>query len=452
MKTFCFVLCLCHLYLNSAYSSQTLSRHISKIERIDLDRILKKKYLRVLTTKNPYDYYISQGETKGLQYEMVKEFVSTLNQKYLKQSKLKMAFELIPVDFDQLIPMLNAGKGDFIAVGMTKTAKRLDEIHFTVPYQYVDDVIVTRKELAIQDWRKSKFSVQSQSSYAEVLAQNKIQIEDVDANLNPANILEMISLKKYNYTLVNSFWAETIGKKFDNLIILNDRPFRKKVEISWGVRKESSLLLKELNLFLPKVRKGTKMGNVFGAKYFVNVGRIQSKDFNLSMQRISQFDSLLKKYARQFGFDWRLLSAVCLQESRFNQNLKNKWGAVGLFQIKEKTAKEKYVNISPILGEKNAENNIHAGVKYLNWIKHTFFDKYQQMLDEDRFRFTLAAYNAGIGRVQKAMERAQEMGLNPNIWFRNVELAMLDLGHNEPVIYVSEINKHYVSYMLMGIL
>ena len=73
------------------------------------------------------------------------------------------------------------------------------------------------------------------------------------------------------------------------------------------------------------------------------------------------------------------------------------------------------------------------------------------MSEQARLRMMMAAYNAGPRRVLQAINKAKEMGLDSNKWFRNVELAMLKLGYHEPVVYVSEINKRFVSYDLLGI-
>lgn len=217
------------------------------------------------------------------------------------------------------------------------------------------------------------------------------------------------------------------------------------------MRKNNRKLLKELNAFIPKVRKGTLLGNTFGHKYFDNVSRLQTDDFDLASQRISKYDDSLKRYAKEYGFDWRLMAALCLQESRFDQGIENRFGAVGLFQIKEATANEPYIGVKPIRGLANYDNNIHAGVKYLAWLKKNFFDSHKDLPEVERLRMMMAAYNAGPTRIQEAINQAKKMGLNPNLWFRNVELAMLEIGVPEPVIYVSEINKHFVSYQLMGI-
>jgi membrane-bound lytic murein transglycosylase MltF len=431
-----------------------LSAHIGKKALGDLDRVVKARYLRVLTTKNPYDYFVNHGEMKGVQYEMAREFVAELNRKYVKPGELKIAFEMIPLDFDQLMPMLNAGKGDIIAVGMTRTSQRDSRAAFTVPYQYADDVIVTRAELASQPWRGKTFAVQKGSSYLEALSRGgkaEVRIQEAPANLNAENMMELVSLKGADYTLVNSYWAAKLSKRFSNLAVLNEKPFRKRVAIRWAVRKRSPRLLRELNAFIPKVRNGTLLGNTFGHKYFDDLSRLNSIYFDTAAQRISQYDAPLKKYAKEFGFDWRLLDAQCLQESRFDQGIVNPWGAIGLFQIKQATADEPYVDVGPIRGAENFDNNIHAGVKYLAWLKKSFFDSQKDLADEEKLRMMLAAYNAGPTRVQEAIAKAKEMGLDPNLWFRNVELAMLELGAPEPVIYVSEINKHYVGYVLMGI-
>lgn len=446
------LLLLIHLlFAQISWADAKLQAHIDKIEQGGLQEIIKKRYLRVLTTKNAYDYYIYQGSRKGIQYEMVREFTKHLNKKYTKKGELPITFELIPVDFDQLVPMLTSGKGDFIAVGLTKTPNREQLINFTEPYQVVNDVVVTRKELKQQAWREKTFHVQAGSSYQKTLTKQKIKTESIDSNFNPADVLELISLKKYDYTLVNSFWAKTLSKLFTNLTIIKDQSFRKRVPISWGVNKKHKKILSELNKFLPKVKKGTLLGNIFNYKYFYNMGRIRAVNSNFKENKISNYDDLFRKYAKKFNLDWRLLAAVSYQESRFDQSIVNKWGAIGMMQIKQMTANEPYINIKKVKGLKNRENNVHAGSKYLAWIKKLYFDWNEKMDEKDRLRMTLASYNAGPRRVQQARSKAKKMGLNPNIWFRNVELAMLKRGYPEPVIYVSEINKHFVSYVLLGI-
>jgi membrane-bound lytic murein transglycosylase MltF len=88
-------------------------------------------------------------------------------------------------------------------------------------------------------------------------------------------------------------------------------------------------------------------------------------------------------------------------------------------------------------------------IKYLTWIKARYFDSEPEMREEDRVRMALAAYNAGPRAVLRARRHARKLGYDPNRWFRNVELAMLDMRKVEPVRYVSEINQRYLAYLLL---
>jgi membrane-bound lytic murein transglycosylase MltF len=62
--------------------------------------------------------------------------------------------------------------------------------------------------------------------------------------------------------------------------------------------------------------------------------------------------------------------------------------------------------------------------------------------------FTFAAYNAGQNRIVRIRKQAQQVGLDANKWFGNVEfLAAKEIGQ-ENVEYVSNIYKYYVAYKM----
>ena len=60
----------------------------------------------------------------------------------------------------------------------------------------------------------------------------------------------------------------------------------------------------------------------------------------------------------------------------------------------------------------------------------------------------IAAYNAGSGRVAKLRAEAAEKGLDPNVWFNNVELIAARRVGQETVVYVRNIYKYYIAYKL----
>ena len=101
-----------------------------------------------------------------------------------------------------------------------------------------------------------------------------------------------------------------------------------------------------------------------------------------------------------------------------------------------------------------ADTGTHAGIKYMA----TLLKRYQPPLTlDERVRFSLAAYNAGYGRVEDARRLAVELKLDPDVWRDNVEKSMALLARpkfaklvrggfcrcQEPVDYVNVIENKY---------
>ena len=73
------------------------------------------------------------------------------------------------------------------------------------------------------------------------------------------------------------------------------------------------------------------------------------------------------------------------------------------------------------------------------------------MSEKNKVRMAIASYNAGPNRIRRAIKKTKELGLNHLKWFRNVEKTLINMRKTEPVHYVSDINKRYVSYQLLGV-
>jgi len=131
------------------------------------------------------------------------------------------------------------------------------------------------------------------------------------------------------------------------------------------------------------------------------------------------------------------------QESRLDQKVKSQVGAVGVMQVMPATGKELAVgDISQI------EPNIHAGVKYMRFMIDRYY-KDEPMDPINKGLFTFASYNAGPARVRQLRQEASRRGLNPNVWFNNVEIVAADKIGAETVTYVSNIYKYYIAYRLV---
>jgi membrane-bound lytic murein transglycosylase MltF len=137
-----------------------------------------------------------------------------------------------------------------------------------------------------------------------------------------------------------------------------------------------------------------------------------------------------------------LLTALAYQESGLDQSVRSRAGAVGIMQILPSTAADPNVGIADI---HLLENNIHAGTRYLAFLRDRYFSGGE--LDQlNQWLFTLAAYNAGPGRVAQLRREATGLGLDPDEWFDNVELAAARRVGRETVQYVADIYKYYVAY------
>jgi membrane-bound lytic murein transglycosylase MltF len=151
-----------------------------------------------------------------------------------------------------------------------------------------------------------------------------------------------------------------------------------------------------------------------------------------------------KKYGERYQVDYLLMAAQGYQESGLNQDAKSQVGAVGIMQVMPATGKE--LNVGDI---SQIEPNIHAGVKYMRFMVDRYY-KDEPMDKLNKGLFTFASYNAGPGRVRQLRREAEKRGLDPNVWFGNVEQIASERIGRETVTYVSNIYKYYVAYRLIS--
>ncbi|MCW9013041.1 MAG: membrane-bound lytic murein transglycosylase MltF [Gammaproteobacteria bacterium] len=441
--------------LNRFLNQEQLVRNQNVTYLDDLDGIKQRKTLRVLTRNNAASYFLWRGELLGFEYELVKAFA--------KKHKLRLEVIVAP-DHQQLIPMLKAGKGDLIAAFMTITTERKEQgVSFSRPHHYISEIIVSRADddslNQPQDLAGRTVHVRPSSAYWNSLQQLKntgidFAIKAAPETMETEEIIARVATGEYDLTLADNHlldieltWRDDIKAAF----ALED--IRKN---AWAVRPENKQLLAAINTFIKQEYKGL-FYNITYQKYFKDSHTIKKhRDDRIDLNpdgTISPYDDMVKKYAKQYGFDWRMLVSQMYQESRFNPAAKSWAGAKGLMQVMPRTAKE--LGLTQL---NDPETGIHAGVKYLNWVRDRFED---ELHVKDRMWFALAAYNAGAGHVQDARRLARQQGWNPNHWFDNVEKAMLLLSKRkyakharhgyvrgtEPVNYVRKIRSRYQAYV-----
>ena len=449
--------------------SEPLGQHVESRYPASLETVLERRFLRVLTSHNAFDFFLQQGHRGGYQFELVKEFTRFLNERHRGgRGDLAIQFELIPVDDDQLIPLLLGGAGDLIAARLTITSDRAARVAFSHPYLQVDELLVAHDRspaiTALEDLSGQQVAVRASSSFASSLAElNRhlvagerapVDVVHVDEALETERILSLVAARRFPFSVADSVVAELAAEIHPSLRVIDGLALRRGGQIAWATLPEAEALQAEMNAFLKGFEQGTLRGNLALRRYFEDehafVKRVAGEEGDV-VASVSPYDALFREHAPKLGIDWRLAASMAYQESRFDPLARNRWGAVGLMQIKPQTAREPYVDIPEIEGVKNVGNNVRAGLTYLSWIKSRYFDEEPDMRERDRLRMALAAYNAGPRTVLRARARAREQGLDPDRWFRNVEVVMLGMRKAEPVKYVSEINQRYLGYVLLGV-
>jgi membrane-bound lytic murein transglycosylase MltF len=159
--------------------------------------------------------------------------------------------------------------------------------------------------------------------------------------------------------------------------------------------------------------------------------------------RFRSLVAAFRKYGSRYNMDWMLMAAQGYQESRLDQNARSRVGAIGVMQVMPATGKELAVG-----DIRQIDANIHAGVKYIRFMIDRYFAA-EPMTELDKGLFAFAAYNAGPGRVRSLRQEAATRGLDPDVWFNNVERIAAERIGRETVTYVSNIYKYYVAYLLV---
>ena len=424
----------------------------------DLDGMIKRRVIRVLTVQNPVLYFVDKGREAGITYELVKQFEKSLNDR-LKNKTVLVHVIVIPVARDQLIPRLVEGRGDIAAAQLTITPERKKQVDFSAPLATgVTEVLVTGPDSppasSIDELSGRELYVRPSSSYAEHLrmlnakfakeGKAPVKIVPADENLETGDILEMVSAGLVPATVADSVTADLYTQVFPNLRKNSDVASRPQ-EIAWAFRKNSPKLAKTVNAFLKTHAQGTLAGNVLVNKYLKTTKWVKNARSDEDRKRYESMIALFRKYGDKYDMDYLLMAAQGYQESQLDQSKRSAVGAIGVMQVMPTTAKDKAVNIPDIT---KLENNIHAGIKYNRWMEDNFYNE-PGITPTNKALFAFASYNAGPGKVASLRKEAKAVGLDPNKWFNNVELVAAKRIGRETVTYVANIYKYYLAYQLM---
>jgi membrane-bound lytic murein transglycosylase MltF len=425
----------------------------------DFDVMAKQRVIRILVPFSKTIYFLDKGAERGTAAEFGQEFERWLNKRH-KTKALKIHVAFVPTARDRLLPSLVEGLGDIAAGNLTITPERQKLVDFsTAALTNVKEVVVTGPATpaltSLEDLGGIEVRVRKSSSYwghleglnDKLPRGKKMKLVAADEDLEDEDLLEMVNAGLLPVAAVDDHKAALWTKVLPKLKVRGDLAVSDGGGIGWAVRKNSPLLLKEINDFIAENGQGTPFFNEVLRKYYGSTKILKEAYSKENRREYEQLLGFFRTYASKYDFDSLMIAAQGFQESRLKQSVRSKAGAVGVMQMLPKTAADPKVGIKGI--DKSAERNIEAGVKYLRLLVDTYLD--DPKLDaKNRTLMAFAAYNAGPTNLARFRKWAAESGLDPNVWFFNVEQGAAKIVGQETVQYVGNIYKYYVAYLLLS--
>jgi membrane-bound lytic murein transglycosylase F len=470
----------------------------------DLAQIAEDGKLRVLFTYNSTGYFVYRGEVMGFEFRLLRAFAE------------EQGLELEPVvvrDRRELVRRLAAGEGDVIAARLLdREAERAGEVLATRPLyetpptlvqeirgmddpqlpEPVEDVIEEHEEGTevvepepeedrelrrapdtARELRARMVSRPAQlagktvhldrgSAYVHHLVELRdgmsgdIRVVELERALTPETAIKEVATGTPRYTVAPENLAELQEEYYVNIEVLPvlGEPDR----VVWAVRRGSPELHRALDAWL--AANPERVAKEYRTYFEDREGfreRVESRYLTSATGRLSRYDGMIKEAAADLDWDWRLLASQAYQESRFDPDARSWAGAVGILQIMPATARE--VGVERL---RDPEENLAGAVRYLRKLDAYWRRHLPDVSPEERLRFVLASYNAGMGHVQDARRLAAKHGDDDESW-EEVAYWLLRLSEStvyndpvvkygfvrglEPVTYVALINERYRHYL-----
>lgn len=428
----------------------------------DLPGLRERGLIRVLTTYNRTNFFIENGQGRGLEFEATQRFGAWFADRRTADAlrggpAMAPRIVYVPVPREELIPALLAGRGDIIAAGLTVTEDRARQVLFTTPYiRNVDEVVVRHKDApaleTLDDLAGKRLLLTRGTSYvanAHALSERlvaagrpPIRILEAPPHLETEDVLELVNAGVARYTVVDDHLAEVWDKILPDIVVQHGTHLVEGGTIAWAVQPRATALKAALDAFLATILADRATAMTIYRRYFENVSFIRNPFSPSERDRTRQLLPYFRSVADQAGFDFLLMMAQGFQESRLDRMARSPVGARGVMQLMPATGAEMGVR-----DLHDARQNIEGGVRYMQKLRETYFND-PAIAPIVQVKFALAGYNAGPNRINRLRQEAVQAGLDPNQWFGHVERVVQRRVGSEPVRYVSNIFTIYAMYAL----
>lgn len=414
-----------------------------------LEEIIERGELRVLSRYGPTSYYVKGEQLAGFEYELAQRFAQHLN------VRLKI---IVPDNLGDMLNLIEQGKADIAAAGLTVTPTRKDVIRFGPIYQEVTQQLVyrqgTKKPKNITALNNGQLEVVATSSHVEQLISYQQEVPELswteNSELDSSGLLELVQLEMIDYTIADSNEIAANQSLFPELRVAFN--ISEPQALAWAMPlSEDGSLHNEIVIFFEQMEESGDLDRLI-EKYYGHIRRFDYVDTRAFHRRIlthlPKYRTLFEHAAREFNFDWRLLAAIAYQESHWDPKAVSSTGVKGLMMLTKATAQQ--MNAS---NREDAAQSIYAGSKYLASLKDRLPTR---IAETEKTWIALAAYNIGLGHVEDARVLTDRNGKNPDLW-SDIKPFLARLSKKEwysqtrhgfarggePVRYIENIKRYY---------
>ncbi len=404
----------------------------------DLAAIQSRGLLRAITRIDAQNYFVRNGRPAGFEYEMVELFA--------REHRLRVEYVVADTDH-QMLEWLRTGVGDVITTRVRAADVAADsELTQGRSYFHSASVLVGRTGSQLHDLQAlagKRVAVYGNTvehrALSELVARGiAVQAVVINPGTPPAYLAEQLENWSVDAAIVDAHLIADLRAMHPLLEAGMSVPIS--YNYAWTLRAQNAGLLRAIDGFVRNAFASDTY-QVLAQRYFDE----PRFSYISGLSRLSPYDNLVRRYADTYAFDWRMIVAQMYFESQFDPGARSAAGALGLMQLTRDTARAMGV-ANPL----DPDAGIRGGVRYLNKLRDHFE---VELPPGERTWFALAAYNAGLTRVDLARERAAAAGLDPTRWFGNVETMMgrepnqRAMGsYREAVDYVRAIRSLYNTY------
>jgi len=412
-----------------------------------LQEIRNEGVLHVIIREAPSTYYQQRGAPTGYDYQLARHLANRLG----VELRVRVA-----ENNSEILSVLADNYANIGIAGITDHPDLADQFRTLPTGIEAQSVIIYHRDApsasTYSDLSGKTVHMLPDSSHEHLLQQSDDAPPPtirMHPGLDAAGLLARVERGEFSYAVIASNELELNQVFYPDVLrgfTLNDPK-----DLVWLFPAgQDETLINEVRDFLESVRNNGLMAQLRERFY----GHLEQLNYVGALtfmkhvkNRLPQYEPLFKEYAKETGFDWRLLAAIGYQESHWRPRAVSPTGVKGLMMLTLSTAR--YIGINNRL---DPQQSIDGGARYFRAVHNKIPDR---IPEPDRTWFALASYNVGFGHLEDARRLTEGAGKDPDRWMDVKEflprLAQKEWysktrfgyarGH-EPVLYVQNIRRY----------